>query len=87
MNKLDEIMELYDKASKGPWKVEHKVISTNDGDFHVVMTKIVNDSRDVVLSSFINENDAKYIVSACNAVHELVQYIKNLQYKIKELEK
>lgn len=67
MINLDELINLREAATPGPW--EHKI----DDAFTTIHT------IEPSVASYVSPADAAYIVAACNAIPELVARIRELE--------
>lgn len=80
---LDELMKLREAATPGPWKTDLGNFDS-DGYSMVIRPYIEADGKITFVSNDdtdygYDENDAAYIVAACNAVPELVARIRELE--------
>lgn len=88
---LDELMRLHDAASPGPWKT---FVGNFDSDGYsmVIRPYIEADGKITFVSNDdtdygYDENDAAYIVAACNSIPDLVARIRELEDQVTFLNK
>ena len=86
---LDELMRLREAATPGPWKVNIGDFESEDGYGTVTAPYVEADGKTICVpfdrgpDDDNDEDDAAYIVAACNAVPELVARIRELEAEIK----
>ena len=82
---LDELMRLREAATPGPWKVKIGDFESEDGYGTVTAPYVEADGKTICVpfdrdpEDENDENDAAYIVAACNSVPELVTRILELE--------
>lgn len=82
---LDELMRLREAATPGPWKAKIGDFEYEDGYGTVTAPYVEADGKTICVPTDRgpdddnDESDAAYIVSACNAVPELVARIRELE--------
>lgn len=82
---LDELMRLHEAATPGPWKVKNGDFESEDGYGTVTAPYVEADGKTICVpfdrgpDDDNDEDDAAYIVAACNAVPELVARIRELE--------
>ena len=82
---LDELMRLREAATPGPWKVNIGDFESEDGYGTVTAPYVEADGKTICVpfdrdpEDENDENDAAYIVAACNSVPELVARIRDLE--------
>ena len=85
---LDEIMRLREAATPGPWKVNIGDFESEDGYGTVTAPYVEADGKTICVpfdrgpDDDNDEDDAAYIVAACNAVPELVARIRELEEQL-----
>ena len=83
--KLCELMRLHAAATPGPWKVNIGDFESEDGYGTVTAPYVEADGKTICVpfdrgpDDENDEADAAYIVAACNAVPELVSWIRELE--------
>ena len=82
---LDELMMLREAATPGTWKVNIGDFESEDGYGTVTAPYVEADGKTICVpfdrdpEDENDENDAAYIVAACNSVPELVARIRDLE--------
>ena len=85
---LDELMRLHDAATPGPWSVKIGDFESEDGYGTVTAPYVEADGKTICVpfdrgpDDENNEDDTAYIVAACNAVPELVSWIRELEAQL-----
>lgn len=85
---LDELMRLHEEATPGPWKVKIGDFESEDGYGTVTAPYVEANGKTICVPTDRgpdddnDEDDAAYIVSACNAVPELVARIRELEAQV-----
>lgn len=74
---LSELLRLHDEATPGPWQIMTETRRDHMG-FFWPLSSIENAEGDEITNDITND-DAAYIVAACNAVPKLVQRIRELE--------
>lgn len=81
---LDELMRLHEAATPGPWEVKIGDFESEDGYGTVTAPYVEADGKTICVpfdrgpDDENDEEDAAYIVAACNAAPEMVQKIRVL---------
>ena len=82
---LDELMRLHAAATPGPWSVKIGDFCSDDGYGTVALPYVEANGKTICVPTDRgpydenDEDDAAYIVAACNAVPELVARIRALE--------
>lgn len=87
---LDELMRLHAAATPGPWQVKIGDFESEDGYGTATAPYVEADGKMICVpfdkgpDDDNDEDDAHYIVAACNAVPELVSRIRELADRLYE---
>lgn len=90
---LDELMRMHAAATPGPWKVNIGDFESEDGYGTVTAPYVEADGKTICVpfdrgpDDENDEEDAAYIVAACNVVTELVARIRELETQVTFLNK
>ena len=82
---LEKLMELHDAATPGPWKAKIGDFESEDGYGTVTAPYVEADGKTICVPTDRgpdddnDEDDAAYIVAACNSVPDLVARIRELE--------
>ena len=88
---LDELMMLREAATPGPWKVNIGDFESEDGYGTVSASYVEADGKNICVPTDRwpdddnDEDDAAYICAACNAVPELMSWIRELSGTVTRL--
>ena len=78
---IDKLMKLHKEATPGPWKV-------TDNCAHLYITDS-NPNREIAKigrKPKHHEENAAYIVAACNSIPDLIHWIRELEGKVTDLQ-
>ena len=87
---FDELMRLHEAATPGPWEANIGDFESEDGYGTVTAPYVEADGKMICVpfdkgpDDDNDENNAAYIVAACNAVPELVARIRELEAQLYE---
>lgn len=77
---IDKLMKLHNKATEGPWKVTDKCahLYITDSNPNREIAKIGRKPKH-------HEENAAYIVAACNSIPDLIYRIRELEEEVESL--
>lgn len=81
---LDKLMELHNKATKGPWEIREDTEMWDGWDEHQIYS-VRNSKYDEAASEIYEKDDAVYIVAACNSIPDLIHRIRELEEEVESL--
>ena len=78
---IDKLMKLHNEATKGPWEVTDKCahLYITDSNPNREIAKIGRKPKH-------HEENAAYIVAACNSIPDLIHRIRELEGKVTDLQ-
>lgn len=81
---FDKLMELHNKATKGPWEIREDTEMWDRWDEHQIYS-VRNNKYDEAAGEIYEKDDAAYIVAACNSIPDLIHRIHELEDEVESL--